>query len=237
MIPFARMMEYGNIVDPWYTDTLIAFDMTRLRGDASTWTDYNGIPLKRGNGATGSSAFNSYPNSLFGTGMLFKNCGIYWNISSSGFSISNFIDNDWTIDYYTSQVDTYVYPATPHLYPLAINTPFTAIASSSRILLAYGGGDKPGYVHLWNNSGAPVIYSTWGTQSYYGQGVWKHHAVTYNATAGELKFFIDGAYQGSVLRKLVSPGSTTTASIRTPDNAAWSAAIDRYRMRAGIHYT
>ena len=237
MIPFARMLEYGNEVEPWFENTLIAFDMSRLSGDASTWTDYNGIPLKRGNGSAGASVLSAYENSPFRNGILFKNCGIYWDISSSGFSISNFIDSDWTIDYYACQVDAYVYNSIPHLYPLAINTPFSAITSTSRILLAYGGGDKLGYVHLWNNSGGPVMYSTWGTQAYYGQNVWQHHAITYEASTGTLKFFNDRIYQGSVVRKLVSPGATTTASIRTPNNAAWSAAIDRYRMRVGIHYT
>lgn len=236
MIPFTRMLKYGSEHDYWYTNTLVAFDMGCLTGDPSTWTDYNGIPLKMGSGAAGSSSLTAYPGSPFGIGILLKNAGVYWDVTASGFSINNFITSDWTIDYYTCQVDAYVYNATPHLYPLAINAPFSAIAAANRVLLAYGGGNRPGFVHVWNNSGAPIAYSTWGTQAYYGQNIWQHHAVTYSHTDGVLKFFKDGVYQGSVLRTLVQPGTTMTASIRTPDNATWSAAIDRYRMRAGIHY-
>jgi|AGFS01.1.fsa_nt_gi hypothetical protein len=235
MIPFARIFNYGNKTDPWYKDTLIAFDSTRIVG-TSGWTDYNGIPLLKGNGGAATSTIENYPDSPFGTGLMMKSGGIYWNIGASTFPIANYIDNDWTIDYYTKQLDAYVYPAIVHLYPLAINTPFSAVAAASRILLAYSGGNQPGYVHLWNNSGAPVVYSSWPTTAYYGQGVWQHHAITYERSTGLLKFYVNEVYQGSVTRTLTSPGATTTASIRTPDNASFSAAIDRYRMRAGIHY-
>lgn len=233
MLPFPRLVEYGNIVvnKKWYDGTeVIAFDS--LNYNSAGFFDYNGNPISVGVYQNGGvlPTVDSKP--------IFKGTGIkipYSCYVARPNTDVSFLNKSFTVDFWMCQSEssgTMQLSATPiAAYP---NTSYNTY--TNRFLVA----EANGTLYQWNNS---TSGTSWG-QSYPDllSTSYVHFALTYDGTAFRV-------YTNGVLQQVISK---TTAQIPLPTPSTSQvigllgqggyqptkfSIIDRYRLRSTVVWT
>lgn len=242
MIPFARMLNYGNVL--WYTGTeLIAWDSTGLSsilGTTSSTTDYTGRTIQSTR-TTGSGALCSLgaveKGFEYGRGVTFSTNSAMYN---RDLNPSVWLTSSWTLDYWTYQdsIDTqWNYSQNS----IAVSgTPGMLSAGNNRFVIGayYDSTTTASNLGVWNNVGASGSYfvqpedrNTWVSTT------WLHVCIQYDATTNTFYFYENGVlrtqFNYTVLPVTLS--STIYCGCSNPGSPV-PITIERYRLRSGVQF-
>jgi hypothetical protein len=236
MLPFPRLIEYGNAVLHWYDGALIAYDSTLIR-TTNTFTDFknNNMVLTTNN----SSVLPSKGSEVFkyGTGIIIPG-GI--NDSSTGNGnasigtssvLNSVINSSWAVDFWV-KVSTLQNNNGFNLFPITHYPSVAWNTYSTRVAI----GCYNNAYSIWNNSGG-ALASISGVMNNLGSSTFQHFAMQYDSTNHTITCFLNGVIWGSINFTInYNTGSTGFLRIMGSNNATYNGIIERYRFRTGLPF-
>lgn len=237
MLPFARMLQYNNIIPKnWYDNSIIALDSTKLFDNTNQ--DYFGTPTIKTSTMPKGTTVNYGFDPARGFGGRNTDAGDYVAFNT-GTTLTSLSTTGWTLDYwynYTGNVSFAFghvlfagYTSTYPDYPLLCINP---TGDGFRITENTGiNGNRAGYEQ------PTTVLST--TQAYYKPNTVQHLAIQSDGTTTYL--FINGvailSTTSVAVRNLMTQATGTRFAIYpqcTYNNNG--RTIERVRLRAGAKF-
>lgn len=222
MLPFARLVSYGNTT--WYKGTeLIAWDSTKF--NVNGFTDYTGKTISVGLGvaSTAGTLLPSKSTQTFKYGSM-----VYLGHGSHIGTINNVISNnvmsaDWCIDFWLKNDGT-----SYGVFPL-ISLPNVAVHDSTMLYTT----ETNGILRLAVNGTQINAASKWS--ALFDGGV-HHFGIQYISSTGEWRFYVDGIFMEAITLSIPLTLARKDICICSTSNTS-NAYIERYRLRAGQWFT
>ncbi len=233
MLPFSRLIEYGNNVvhKPWYTGTdLLAFDSQNVK--SSSFVEYTGKTMLAS--AATPASYNDFPVSGLTpqTGFYLKD---QWLRTASGSIPNTALTSAWTLDYWFKNEQMHSTGNLFGYYAILQSTGTTNY--TSRILLSPGSSDNNNKVTLWNNTTTPAAYQISTTNVEFRNTSWTHVAFVYNGT-NTITIYINGLLYDTMSRAIAAPsGSTFFGPWGSRNVNSDMTVFERYRFRSGQIWT
>lgn len=227
MLPFSRMIQYGNITSKWYTgNEIVAYDGSVFNSNG--FTDYAGNTMRVGNvvfQTTGTSP-SLGSSSPFGRGINL-NKGY---ISTLKTSATGLFTSSWCLDYYVCQ-NVSVTGGVSYCPVIFVNNNISNQEFTTRFEI-----DHFTTTQVYQNSGGASYTGSLSTTAYISTTFY-HYAIQY--LNGRLYFFTNGILvenfafniTGTTWKDLAIIGNFSRANQTTS-----YAVIDRYRLRTGQYF-
>jgi len=241
MLPFPRMVEYGNIAPTthWYDEydgsLLAAYDSKNF--SQSGFTDYAGASQTVINNVLGT--VGSYPTIYndttfqYGTGIKMNFRGATY---TTAIPAATWV-GAWTVDYW-HRLDTVLtnnYHA--NMCYLFVNANIINGTNYTQRLLVQQDNDRSLYLSLWNNAATPPRTATSRNDEVIST-TWHHIALVYNGS-GTFRFFINGILKQTFTYSILNPVSLQTGiyGYQFINGNNHVSCIERFRIRKKAVWT
>lgn len=223
MLPFSRMLEYGNevIYKDWYTgNELMAFDS--LIVNPNGFTDYTGKNLLSSNVSKNNS-----------TDLPFEGTGFKINSGWLRYVVNTFIGTrfttSWTLDYWLKN-EIYYADGNTLSYQ---NFYFATTISGdyfNRLGISFSSGNDSNKCTVWNNSQSPVAYQANGTNEVFRDTIWMHVALVYDDVLKRINLYKNGSIVDYVSINISACSGNLYCG---PYGESTNYIFERYRLREG----
>lgn len=227
MLPFPRLLEYANIVQPWYTGSLLAFDSDIFSSTGFVDHIGNTIMVSDMNGALGTAKVSTGTDMQYGSGFEVN----YSLIGIGGSSVNPaWVTNSFTLDFWCRQkIPGYTYFA-----PMNCLNTFSGPWSSS---------PKFQYINDTVFNGKFMIGTNPSYIQYpylpFNDTEWKHYCFMYNSNTSTHTFYINGVLTNTFTSVTVQSGAFQSLGIAGDVYKYVSTntpIMERYRLTAGLKF-